>query len=215
MSLTLHYHPLSSFCWKALIGLYENQTPFSPLIVDLGDEASRDRFMAMWPPGQFPVLEDEGRGEVVGESTVILDYLDLYYPGAVRFTPAEPEAAWRVRLWDRLLDLHVHLPMQRIVGDRIRPAESRDPLGVAQARAKLVSSYDFLEQRIGEETWLSGGQFGLADCAAFPALYYGDKAQPLGAHPKLRAYLGRLRERSSVQRVLDQAEPYFHMYPAA
>jgi hypothetical protein len=27
MSLTLHYHPLSSFCWKALIALYENDTP--------------------------------------------------------------------------------------------------------------------------------------------------------------------------------------------
>ena len=26
MSLTLHYHPLSSFCWKALIALYENDT---------------------------------------------------------------------------------------------------------------------------------------------------------------------------------------------
>lgn len=27
MSLTLHYHPLSSFCWKALIALYENDIP--------------------------------------------------------------------------------------------------------------------------------------------------------------------------------------------
>ena len=30
MSLTLYYHPLSSFCWKALIALYENDTPFTP-----------------------------------------------------------------------------------------------------------------------------------------------------------------------------------------
>ncbi len=28
MSLTLHYHPLSSFCWKALVGLYELGIPF-------------------------------------------------------------------------------------------------------------------------------------------------------------------------------------------
>ena len=216
MSLTLHYHPLSSFCWKVLIGLYENQTPFTPLIVNLGEAASGDEFMALWPPGQFPVLQDEGRGEVVGETTIILDYLDLYYPGPVRFTPLDPDAAWRVRLWDRLFDLHVQVPMQRIVGDRIRPAESRDALGVAQARAKLASSYDFLERRIGEQTWLSGGAFGLAECAAFPALYYGDKAQPIGAeHPRLSAYLARLTKRPSVQRVLDEAEPYFHMYPAA
>ena len=44
MSLTLYYHPLSSFCWKALIALYENDTPFTPLIVNLGEEASSAAF---------------------------------------------------------------------------------------------------------------------------------------------------------------------------
>jgi glutathione S-transferase len=28
MSLTLHMHPLASYCWKVLIALYENDTPF-------------------------------------------------------------------------------------------------------------------------------------------------------------------------------------------
>ena len=37
MSLTLYFHPLSSFCQKALIALYENGTPFTPHFVDLGD----------------------------------------------------------------------------------------------------------------------------------------------------------------------------------
>jgi glutathione S-transferase len=214
MSLTLHYHPLSSFCWKVLIGLYENATPFTPLIVDLADEAERAKFTALWPPTQFPVLQDHGRGEVVGETTVILDYLDAHYPGAVRFTPADPDAAWRVRLWDRLFDLHLHVPMQNIVGDRIRPAEQRDPFGVAQARARLATSYGFLEERIKGQSWLSDGDFGLAECAAFPALYYGDRVRPLGPeHPNLRSYLARLTERASVQRVLEEAKPYFHMFP--
>ena len=30
MSLKLYFHPLSSFCWKVLIALYENDTPFTP-----------------------------------------------------------------------------------------------------------------------------------------------------------------------------------------
>jgi glutathione S-transferase len=29
MSLTLHFHPLSSYCHKTLIALYENATSFS------------------------------------------------------------------------------------------------------------------------------------------------------------------------------------------
>ncbi|HEX7594779.1 MAG TPA: glutathione S-transferase N-terminal domain-containing protein, partial [Gemmatimonadaceae bacterium] len=56
--LTLHYHPLSSFCWKVLIALYENDTPFAANVVDLGDAAQRAALLRLWPIGKFPVLED-------------------------------------------------------------------------------------------------------------------------------------------------------------
>jgi glutathione S-transferase len=32
MSLKLYFHPLASFCHKALIALYENDIPFEPII---------------------------------------------------------------------------------------------------------------------------------------------------------------------------------------
>ena len=51
MSLTLHYHPLASYCWKALIALYENDIPFAPNLVDLGNPAERaggQRFRGPW-----------------------------------------------------------------------------------------------------------------------------------------------------------------------
>jgi len=35
MSLTLHLHPLASYCHKVLIALYQNATPFTPNKVDL------------------------------------------------------------------------------------------------------------------------------------------------------------------------------------
>ena len=41
MSLTLYLHPLSSYCHKALIALYENATPFEPHVVNLGDATER------------------------------------------------------------------------------------------------------------------------------------------------------------------------------
>lgn len=37
MALTLYSHPLSSYCWKVLIALYENGTPFNARMVNLGD----------------------------------------------------------------------------------------------------------------------------------------------------------------------------------
>ena len=44
MSLTFYFHPLSSFCQKALVALYENDIPFTPNIVNLFDEASATAF---------------------------------------------------------------------------------------------------------------------------------------------------------------------------
>ena len=214
MTLTLHYHPLSSFCWKALIGLYENDTPFTPLVVNLGEDASRAAFLSLWPIGKFPVLRDDARGVTVPETSVILDYLDAHYPGATRFTPADPDAAWRTRLWDRFFDFYVMTPMQKIVGDRIRPSDDqRDPFGVQQARDQLTTSYSLLERELAGRTWMSGDDFGLADCAALPALYYADRVQPLGEHAAVGAYLERLKARPAVARVLAEAQPYFHMFP--
>jgi glutathione S-transferase len=65
MSLKLYFHPLSSFCQKALVALYENDTPFEPLIVDLFDAKSSAALKAIWPIGRFPVLRDEANDRTV------------------------------------------------------------------------------------------------------------------------------------------------------
>lgn len=216
MSLTLYFHPLASFCWKVLIGLYENDTPFTPVIVNHGDPASLDPFLAVWPMGKMPVLRDDARGETVPETTVILDYLDSYRPGRVRFTPRDPGLAWRTRLWDRVFDLYVQEPMQKIVIDRLRPPGQSDGFGVAQARGQLDKAYGLIEREAARSEWMSGGGFGLADCAAAPALYYADRVQPLGTdRPATAAYLERLKARPSFARVLAEAEPYFKFFPEA
>ncbi|MHC2465630.1 glutathione S-transferase family protein [Bradyrhizobium embrapense] len=214
MSLTLHYHPLSSFCWKALVALYENGAPFTPNMVNLGDPAERAALLALSPIGRFPVLRDEARGETVPESSIVIEYLDRHYPGAVGLIPNDPELALQTRLRDRFLDLYVHLPTQKIVGDRLRPADSKDPHGVAEARAQLRTSYAILDEQLAHDDWMMGEQVSLADCAAAPALFYGNKVEPIGEdHPDLLAYLERLKARPSFARVLKEAEPYFGMFP--
>ena len=213
MSLTLHFHPLSSFCWKTLIALYENDTPFTANQVDLGNPAERDALLKLSPIGRFPVLEDKARGEVVPESSIIIEYLDRHYPGRIRFIPDEPEAALQTRLRDRFLDLYIHLQMQKIVGDRLRPKGSKDPHGVEQARAQIRKSYDILEQQLTGGAWAMGENFGLADCAAAPPLFYASQLEPFGDRSHLTAYLARLKARPSFARVLKEAEPYFAMFP--
>jgi glutathione S-transferase len=214
MSLTLYLHPLSSFCWKTLIALYENDTPFTPVTVDLSNETERAALLKLWPIGKFPVLRDDATDRTIPESSIIIEYLDHQYPGHTRFIPADAKQALQTRLRDRFYDLYVHLPMQKIVGDRLRPADSEDPHGVEEAKARIQSCYDMIDKEIANRIWAMGDAFSIADCAASPALFYANKVVPFGAaHGNVAAYFERLTARPSFARVLREAEPFFAMFP--
>jgi len=214
MSLRLYYHPLASFCHKVLIALYENDVPFDPVIVDLADAASRANFEAVWPMAKMPVLRDEARAHTVAESTIIIEYLDTHYPGATRFSPAKGDGAWQVRMWDRFHDQYVQAPMQKIVTDRLRPKGKNDSYGVQQAVAELRSAYAVIGRQMDSKIWTMGEDFTLADCSAAPALFYANTVVPFGEDDTvLLAYLERLMARPSFARVLEEAQPYFSLFP--
>jgi glutathione S-transferase len=218
MPLKLYFHPLSSFCQKVLIALYENDTAFEPQVVDLLDPAQDAAFKAMWPIGRFPLLRDEARDRLIPESSIIIEYLDQHHPGRTRFLPAEPERARETRMRDRFFDLYVNTPVQKIVTDKLRPAGMNDPFGVEQAKAQVRTAYDLIERdldgKTGVKTWAMGDTFTMADCAAAPALFYADKVLPFSAtHKNTAAYFQRLMERASYARALKEAQPYFAMFP--
>jgi len=212
MSLTLYFHPLSCYCQKVLVALYENGTPFTPKLVNLGDPGERADFLALWPIGKFPLLADGAR--LVPESSVIIEYLALHHGGPEVLLPENPVAALDVRRLDRFFDLYVTAPMQKIVLDRIRPADGKDPLGVEEARQMLKRAYGVLEAELDGRTWAAGESFTIADCSAAPALFYAERCVSFqGGYPRLAAYFERLRTRPSFARALAEAEPYFQFFP--
>ncbi len=186
-----------------------------PNIVDLSDAAQRAKLVALWPLAKFPVLRDDARDRTVPEATIIIEYLAQHYPGKVALAPADADRARETRLRDRFYDLYVHVPMQKIVGDKLRPEGQHDPYGVKQARESIATAYGMIEHDLeAGGPWAMGEAFTMADCAASPALYYANRVQPLGdGHGRVKAYLARLMERPSFARVLKEAEPYFAMFP--
>jgi glutathione S-transferase len=214
MSLTLHFHPLSSFCQKALIALYENDIPFEPHIVNLMDAAESAAFKKLWPVGKFPVLRDEARDRTVPESSIIIEYLAQHHAGPSKLVPADEDLARRTRLSDRFFDLYVNVPVGKVVTDRLRPPGKNDPQGVAEAKALLTTALGMIEKDIAGKTWAMGEAFTMADCAAAPALFYANIVMPFAeTHKNATAYLGRLKARPSYARVLKEAEPYLAMMP--
>jgi glutathione S-transferase len=215
MTIKLYYHPLSSFCWKALIALYETGTPFEPVLVDLQNPSEREAFYKIWPMGKFPVIVDGARdGWLVPESSIIIEYLAQHYPGKSKLLPDDPDLARQVRMRDRFFDLHIHIHMQKIVGDRMRAEGQHDPHGVEYARGQMQTAYGLVDQDMASKQWATGTDFTMADCAAAPALFYGNMVNPFdSAHKNLAAYLEHLKQRPSFARVLKEAEPYFAMVP--
>jgi glutathione S-transferase len=210
MSLTLYYHPLASFCHKVLIALYENGCEFEKRIIDLGNETDRAELRAIWPFCKFPVLRDHNRN--VAETTVIIEYLDHFFAGRDPLIPTDWESALEVRHWDRIVDNYVQGPMQQIVSDQLSGAGA----DLTHERATLETAYGMIDRHMSSRTWVSGPNFSMADCAAAPALFYASTVQPLPVEfGHLSAYLERLIERPSFRRVLEEAKPYFSLYPFA
>ena len=212
MSLQLYAHPFSSYSQKVLIALDENETPFTLRLLSSDNPKNGEEFAALWPLKRFPVLVDGA--ETIVESSIIIEHLELNHPGARPLLPAQPKEALPVRAMDRFFDNYVMTPMMRIVFDRIRTAEDRDPLGVAEARALLDTAYQWLDARLAGKEWACGGDFSMADCAAAPSLFYADWVHEIdAAFANTRAYRARLLARPSVARAVEAARPHRHLFP--
>lgn len=206
----LYAHPFSSYCQKALVALYENGTPFD--YRSLEDPQANQELAALWPMRRFPVLVDQGR--TIVEASCVIEYLDLHHPGPVRLLPADPKVALEVRMLDRFFDNYVATPQQKVVFDRLRPEESRDAHGVAEARTMLETAYAWLDRHMARREWAAGDGFSLADCAAAPFLFYADWTHAIDpAFANVHAYRARLLDRPSFARAVDEGRPFRHYFP--
>jgi glutathione S-transferase len=210
MTIELFAHPFSSYCQKALIAFYENDTPFTYRMLE--DAGVGEELAALWPMKRFPILRENGR--VVLESSVVIEYLNVHHPGPVKLIPEDPDLALEVRMLDRFFDNYVMTPQGKFVSDALRPAESRDPYGVEEARKMLDTSYVWLDQRMQGRTWAVGETFTLADCAAAPSLFYADWTHRIPEQCRnLVAYRARLLQRPSFARAVDEARRFRHYFP--
>lgn len=210
MTIELFAHPFSSYCQKALIAFHENDIPFTYRMLE--DAGVGEELSALWPMKRFPVLREGER--VVLEASIIIEYLQVHHPGPVRLIPENPDLAVEVRMLDRFFDNYVMTPQGKFVFDALRPAGSRDPYGVEEARKMLDTSYAWLDQRMAGRTWAVGETFTLADCAAAPSLFYADWTHRIPErYDHLLAYRARLLERPSFARAVDDARRFRHYFP--
>jgi RNA polymerase-associated protein len=134
-----------------------------------------------------PVLDDDGL--VLPESRVLIEYLDERFPEPP-LLPADPAARARVRLLLERFDENL--------GDayyELRRERSSSP-----ARDALEARLDRLADLVAGQPYLSGEEYGLADCAYVPWLFRAEAALAVDvrARPALADWLERLAERPAI-----------------
>ena len=212
MPLILYGHPFSSYTQKALIALYENDTPFEFRCIGPDTPQHAAEWLRRWPLRKFPLLLDGER--TIVESSIIIEYLQLAHPGQVRLLPADPMAALDVRFLDRFFDLHVMDAMQIAVEAALGRIPVKSEQGLAIASERLERAYGWLEGHLVGKTWAAGADFTLADCAAAPFLFYADWVHQISeTYPVLRAYRSRLLARPSFARAVEEARPFRSLFP--
>jgi len=208
--LQLHGHPFSSYTWKALIPLYANATPFEFRVVGAGN-ADDDALVAMaGPSGQFPVLRDGG--QTVFEASAIIEHLHLFHSGSQPLLPADPAAAARVRMWDRVFDLHVMNTMQQAVAAKIGDPELDPEVARSLVSDRLFRAYRWIERWLESYTRPDG--ISLVECAAAPSLFYADWVIRIPDDcPRLIAWRAELLALPPIKRCVDDARPFRHYFP--
>jgi glutathione S-transferase len=185
-----HAEPLANSL-KSMIPLFEKALPFESIYVDLHKfEQHSEWFTAINPEGQVPVLDHDGL--IITHTTVINEYLEDVFP-EVPLRPRDPEAAARMRYWNKFVDEHVmnHVSMHgwhrmiRVITQGIESGEfeklmERIPLpdqrqkwmtarsgfseaDLANATSKIEYAVDKIEAQFAKTKWLAGDAYSLAD----------------------------------------------------
>lgn len=192
MDLHLYNRPGCPFAQRTAIVMREKGLTCGHTPIDAGRKP--DWFLALRPDGRIPVLRHEGR--LIGESLVILEYLEDAFPDPP-LMPASPFDRARARLWMRQCDADVVASFGRLL-------KARDPDAVEPAHARVVEALDAVDGAIAEGggPWFLGGGPTLADAALFPFVprilaVAGLRGRPmaLDAWPALHAWWGYAEQR--------------------
>ena len=156
------------------------------------------------PSGQSPTLELDD-GTCIAEITAICEYLEEH-AGASDLLGLTPEARAQVRMWTRRVDIQIIEPLTngfrfaeglRLFENRVRcmPQAADDLKTLAQER--LV----WLDGLMGDNTFICGDTFTLADIMLFVFLEFGEQVgQPVNRdNGWIAGWYDRVAARSSAQ----------------
>ncbi|PSC02993.1 glutathione S-transferase [Alsobacter soli] len=126
-------------------------------------------YRAMNPNGLVPTLEDDGL--VLWESNAIVRYLAAKH-GAGSLWPVDPGARALADRWMDWQQTVLNKAMGPVFHGLVRTApDKRDAAAVEASRAATEEALAMLDEHLGRNEWLGGGQFTMAECVVGPQVH--------------------------------------------
>ncbi len=198
--IKLYDFPLSPRVRKVRITLAAKGLAYERVPIDITEgEQKTPEYLAINPYGKVPALQDNGT--TVYESTIIMEYLNDAYP-TPPLLPDDLGQRARARVLMHYADNPYESAVATLAAELLlKPMQGgvADHEVVSQATADLNRCFDHLTHELGADDFLVGSRFTMADipyvswALLFPRLHIDIP------HPRLEAWINRLKEQPSVQ----------------
>ncbi len=200
--LKLYGFPVSNYYNVIKAALLEKGLEFEEVTVYPSSEES---LLSRSPMGKVPCMETpEGS---FSESQVILDYLEEAHPDTP-LMPASPFQRAKAREINRVLELYLELQARRLYPEAFFGGKVSDETK-AEVKVALEKAADALARLTTFDPWIVGRSFTSSDIVAAIHLPLardaGRKLLDMDLFerlPGVKAYLARVRERPSMQKVM-------------
>ena len=193
---------------KIFVALEELELPYTVHPVDVfKGENFKPEFLKINPNAKIPAIVDSdgpgGKPMTVFESGAILLYLA---DKTGKLMPKEKRAYFDMLQW-LMIQLTGVGPMFGQFTHFKRFAGGGNDYSVSRYQTEVKRLYDLLDKRLGESTYLSGGDYSIADVATFPwtrlHAFHNVKIDEL---PNFKRWFEAISERPAVKRAIAKVE---------
>lgn len=222
MALIVYGGSLSPFVRKVLVALAEKGVDYQ--LEQVNPFAPPPEFLAISPLKRIPVLRDTDAPEpnTLPDSSIICDYLEHKFPKPALY-PADPFQRARALWFEEYADSQMAQNLVRTffferVVKKMMKQQTDEAICAAAKDKHLPGTFDYLEKEIGNNEFLVGGAFSIADISIGTMLVnmeHAGETVDASRWPKLAAYGARLHARPSFKSLIDFERPIVQRFRAA
>lgn len=165
------------------------------------------QFMRDNPAMVVPALSLDD-GTLITETMAICRYFEALHP-APRLFGADAKTQALVEMWSRRAEFEGFMAVAEALRNSVERFKDRAlpgprnyaqiPALVARGKARIAGFFDDLEQGLGEQPWLAGEAFSVADITAFVVVEFAGwiEAQPAPHHTRIARWRAAVAARPS------------------